>query len=45
LDWLRAGRSVPDIVDDYPRLTFEAVVEAISLATEAFQAQFGLRAA
>jgi uncharacterized protein (DUF433 family) len=45
LDWLRAGQSVPQILENFPRLSQPAIEESIALATQAFNEQFALRAA
>lgn len=34
LDWIRAGRDIDRILKGYPRLTRDAVEEAIALATK-----------
>lgn len=39
LDWLRAGRTISDIVESYPSITRAAVREAIRLASRAFAHQ------
>ena len=36
LDWLRAGRTIRDIVESYPHVTQAGVREAIRLASRAF---------
>ena len=45
LDWLRAGRTVEDIIQGYPRWSRAAIREAIRIATRTLRSHFALKAA
>jgi uncharacterized protein (DUF433 family) len=45
LDWLRLGRSIPDIVESYPSISREGIEEAIKLAGEALTEHYAAKAA
>src|SRR5438128_2535275 len=45
LDWLRAGRTIEDILTGYPSVSRSAVREAIRLASRALSDHYTLKAA
>src|SRR2546427_6703850 len=45
LDWLRAGRTIKDILTGYPSVSRSAVREAIRLASRALSDHYTLKAA
>ena len=45
LDYLRRGRSIPDVLKSFPSISQAAVEEAIALAAQALTDSFTLKAA